>query len=82
MTRAQAVVIASLLAFSSAVSQAFADNTYGDCSTFYDRCYENGMQWPHADAQQVQNSGHSPLLSPELGALPRQVIRTEAWPSF
>jgi hypothetical protein len=66
MTRARAVVIASLLAFSSAVGQAFADNTYGDCSTFYDRCYEHGMQWPHADAQQVsgrQNKNAKPEIS-------------------
>ena len=44
------------LAFSSAmVGQAFADDTYGDCNTFYDRCYQNSMQRSQADAQHVSN---------------------------
>ena len=56
MTRTRAVLMVSLLAFSSAmVGRAFADNTYGDCDTFYDRCYQNSMQRSDADAQQVSN---------------------------
>ena len=56
MTRTRAVLTVSLLAFPSAmVGRAFADNAYGDCNTFYDRCYQNSMQRSDADAQQVSN---------------------------